>query len=371
MSAWPASLETDRLVLRPWRETDAEALYRYASDPEIGPACGWESHASIEDSLTSLRTVLMVPETYAITVRPSDEAVGAISLMSADENLPLSPTEREVGFWIGRPFWGNGYMPEATREVLRHGFLDLGLSTIWCGYYEGNEKSARTQEKIGFRSHHVTEACIDRRGIEHREHMTRITREEWVTALAADPGDENTVSHQQAEMVRIVDALPLVAYVRSGGQTGADRGGLDAARMSDVPICGWCPPGGLAEDYPEPPGLLAEYPELVEGASSGYVERTAWNVRDSHATLIVAPDGIPPRGGTEMTRIFAERFGRPVMVVSGPDEASTVLDWLRGVGRGLTLNVAGPRESKSPGVYEITRDVVHAVLEAASHADPA
>ena len=83
--------------------------------------------------------------------------------------------------------------------------------------------------------------------------------------------------------------------------------------MSDVPICGWCPPGGLAEDYPEPPGLLAEYPELVEGASSGYVERTAWNVRDSHATLIVAPDGIPPRGGTEMTRIFAERFGRPVM----------------------------------------------------------
>ena len=66
--------------------------------------------------------------------------------------------------------------------------------------------------------------------------MTRITREEWVTALAADPGDENTVSHQQAEMVRIVDALPLVAYVRSGGQTGADRGGLDAARMGASPL---------------------------------------------------------------------------------------------------------------------------------------
>ena len=365
MPTWPAPLETDRLVLRPWRETDAEALFRYASDPELGPACGFDPHASIDDSRAVLRDCLMLPEQYAITIKPSDEAVGAIGLNSDDRNLPLSPTEREVGFWLGRPFWGHGYMPEATRKVLRHGFLDLGLTTIWCGYYEGNEKSARTQEKVGFHPHHVTESSVDRRGVEHREHLSRITRAEWVCALAADPGDENTISHQQAEAVRIIDALPLVAYVRTGGQTGADRGGLDAARACGVPICGWCPPGGLSEDYPEPPGLLAVYPELVEGHSSGYVERTAWNVRDSHATLIVAPDGIQPRSGTEMTRVFAEQFGRPVLVVSGPEDAPRILDWLSGIGRGLTLNVAGPRESKSPGVYEVTRDIIRAVLEGA------
>jgi hypothetical protein len=113
---------------------------------------------------------------------------------------------------------------------------------------------------------------------------------------------------------------------------------------------------------PEAPGLLASYPELVEGASEGYVERTAWNVRDSHATLIVAPAGLEPKSGTEMTAIFARELGRPCLVIRSLEEMGEVRAWLERLGCGITLNVAGPRESKTPGTYALTKKVVKLLL---------
>ena len=171
------------------------------------------------------------------------------------------------------------------------------------------------------------------------------------------------IAAQQAEANGISACLRRIAYIRSGGQTGADRGALDAARAKGVPICGWCPPGGLAEDMPEPPGVLAAYPELKEGITPGYVERTAWNVRDSHATLIVAPDGLEPLSGTEMTERFARDYGRPCLVITGMDGIDETRAWLAGLGLGLTLNVAGPRESKTPGIYAATFEVVSQLLQ--------
>ena len=170
------------------------------------------------------------------------------------------------------------------------------------------------------------------------------------------------IAAQQAEADGISASLRRIAYIRSGGQTGADRGALDAARAVGMPICGWCPPGGLAEDMPEAPGLLATYPELKESMAPGYVERTAWNVRDSHATLIVAPDGLEPLSGTEMTERFARDYGRPCLVIAGPAEIDTVRSWLAGLSFGITLNVAGPRESKTPGTYAATFEVVSQLL---------
>ena len=170
------------------------------------------------------------------------------------------------------------------------------------------------------------------------------------------------IAAQQAEANGISACMRRIAYIRSGGQTGADRGALDAAREAGVPISGWCPPGGLAEDMPEAPGLLAEYPELKEGKTHGYVERTAWNVRDSHATLIIAPDGLEPLSGTEMTERFARDFGRPCLVIEGVEEIDEVRAWLATIGFELTLNVAGPRESKTPGTYETTKQVVSLIL---------
>ena len=81
----------------------------------------------------------------------------------------------------------------------------------------------------------------------------------------------------------------LIATIRSGGQTGVDRGALDAARAAGVPIEGWCPAGGWAEDLPEAPGLRTDYPELRETPSREPAQRTEWNVRDSDVTLIIGP----------------------------------------------------------------------------------
>lgn len=155
------TLHTERLVLRPWRESDAATLYEYAKNPNIGPIAGWPPHQSIEESLDVIRNVFDGPEDYAIALADDpDTAIGAISLKLAGNSdfFPANDTtQAEMGFWIGEPFWGNGYIPEAARELLRRGFENLGLSAIWCAYYEGNTKSARTQEKIGFEPIRVTQ----------------------------------------------------------------------------------------------------------------------------------------------------------------------------------------------------------------------
>ena len=141
-------IETKRLVLRHWREDDAGALYKYASDPEVGPAAGWAPHRDEADSLNVLRTVLIKPETWAITIKPSDEAVGSICVFPGSEERQGG--EREIGYWIAKPFWGNGYVPEAVRALLSLYFA-FGAKRIWCAHAEGNSKSRRVIEKCGFR----------------------------------------------------------------------------------------------------------------------------------------------------------------------------------------------------------------------------
>ena len=367
---WPITLETERLVLRPWNEGDAEALFEYASDPDVGPAAGWLPHKSVEESAQVIRDILCRPETYAITVRDSptpNKAAGSISLYIGEESdLAIGSDQGELGYWIGKPLWGNGYMPEAVRELMRHAFCDLGLVAIWAGHAENNVQSRRVQEKVGLkRQRSIKNRPRKIVGDYETEDVNWITREEWEVLQKADPVGSVYVEAQLEEAADISAAIPRIARIRSGGQTGADRGALDGARVSGVPICGWCPPGGLAEDMPEPPGLLERYPELVEGTAEGYVERTAWNVRDAHATLIVAPAGIEPKSGTEMTVVFAKDYGRPYLVVRSTAEVDTVRAWLEGLGRGITLNVAGPRESKTPGTYATTKQIVEAILAGA------
>ena len=360
-------LITDRLVLREWRREDADSLYKWAQDTQVAYRCGWAPHRSVGESARIIREVLKTDESYAIVIQdnePADQAVGAIALNpgpDADNNPDT--VEYEVGYWIARPFWGNGYVPEALRALVRHAFLDLGASAVWAGYYAGNEQSHRVMEKVGFLpdhhkviQHRVTGEKID-------EEMMVLTRAEWDVAQKADPTTKQYVDAQQEEAKQMGVGIPTIAYIRSGGQTGADRAALDAAISRGVPICGWCPPGGLAEDMPEPPGLLAQYPQLVEGPADGYVERTALNVRDSHATLIVSPGGLEPKSGTEMTVKFARDYNRPCLVVDGIADLPKIRVWLKDIGKGLTLNVAGPRESKLPGVYAITFRIIDKLLK--------
>ena len=149
-------LETDRLILRSWLESDAESLYEYAKDPAVGPIAGWPPHNSVEESLNIIKNVLSGEQCYAICERGSDKAIGVIELkLNGHTDMTDKDDECELGYWIGKPFWGRGYMPEAVKELLRYGFERLGMTTIWCGYYDGNDKSKRVQEKVGFIYHHT------------------------------------------------------------------------------------------------------------------------------------------------------------------------------------------------------------------------
>ena len=171
-------LETDRLVLRPWDESDAESLYEYAKDPAIGPIAGWPPHKSVEESREIIRTVFNGAECYAICEKGSSEAIGAIELkLNGHTDMTEKDDECELGYWLGKKFWGRGYMPEAVKELLRRGFEDLGMTTIWCGYYDGNEKSKRVQEKAGFVYHHTCEEVpvplLNEVRIGHTNYMTK------------------------------------------------------------------------------------------------------------------------------------------------------------------------------------------------------
>ena len=173
-------LETKRLILRPWQESDAESLYEYAKDPEVGPPAGWPPHTSVENSREVIRKFLSAPETYAVCLKDGT-AIGSVGL-KLGENTDRTDREDEceLGYWIGKPFWGQGLIPEACRELLRYAFEDLGMQAVWCGYYDGNEKSRRVQEKLGFLYHHTTEKVeVPLLGEVRTGHVSLLTLERW------------------------------------------------------------------------------------------------------------------------------------------------------------------------------------------------
>lgn len=172
-------LETARLILRPWREDDAEILYKYASDPQVGPAAGWPAHKSVEESRSVIINVLSAPETYALVLKETGLPVGSIGI-KRDSLVKDPTTEAELGYWIGRDYWGQGLVPEAAELCLRRCFETLGCEKVWCGYYEGNEKSRRVQEKCGFRYYGRNENTLcPLLGEVRTEIVNLITRGDW------------------------------------------------------------------------------------------------------------------------------------------------------------------------------------------------
>lgn len=138
----------------------------------------------------------------------------------------------------------------------------------------------------------------------------------------------------------------------SGGQTGVDRAALDAAMELGLPCGGWCPYGRRAED-----GRISDKYPLRETKSPGYMARTKKNVGNSDGTLILTLGRI--RGGTRQTVIFARELARPYLVVNMAKKTppDRIRDWIC-KHEIQVLNVAGPRESKKPGVYKRARKLL-------------
>lgn len=174
-------LETERLILRPWKESDAKDLFEFAKNPLVGPIAGWPPHTSIENSTEIIKSVLSENETYAVVLKEENKAIGSIGLkISNKSDFGISEDEAELGYWIGVPYWGKGLIPEASQKIIQHGFEDLDLKVIWCGYYDGNLKSKRVQEKLGFIYHHTNKNVYCPLVKETRiGHVSYLTKEQW------------------------------------------------------------------------------------------------------------------------------------------------------------------------------------------------
>lgn len=173
-------LETPRLILRSWRDADAPELFRYASHHAVGSAAGWPPHKDEANSLWCIRNILSGPYAFAICTK-DDAPVGAIELKA--DKYPKG--QCELGYWVGVPFWGQGLVPEAAVALLDWAFTKLQMEIVWCTRYDGNEKSHRVQQKLGFVPHHTDEnVAVPLLGETHTSHISCLTRVQWLAARA-------------------------------------------------------------------------------------------------------------------------------------------------------------------------------------------
>ena len=174
-------LQTERLILRPWCEADAESLYRYAGDERVADPTGFPVHTDVENSRETIRNILSAEGNFAVCLKEDGLAVGSIGLsVGKDSNLDIPETEGELGYWIGVPFWGRGLIPEAAQALIRYAFEEKHLERLWCGYFDGNEKSRRVQEKCGFAYHHtLSDVPWPKLGTTLTEHITCLERTVW------------------------------------------------------------------------------------------------------------------------------------------------------------------------------------------------
>lgn len=171
-------LETERLLLRPFTEADADELYEYAQDPRVGPIAGWQPHKSVEESREIIRTVFAQPNVFALVLKENGKVVGSAGFVNQHQTLLPGPDD-EIGYALSPAYWGRGLVPEAVRELIRFGFEQLGLNTIWCGHYDGNNKSRRVIEKCGFFYRFSRETEVELMNERRLTYFYALTKEEW------------------------------------------------------------------------------------------------------------------------------------------------------------------------------------------------
>ena len=145
---------TERLILRPFIQTDLDDFYEYASVEGVGEMAGWKHHENKEKSQEILNTFIAQDKVFAIVEKVSGKVIGSLGV--EEYGLEGALTEfsnyygRELGFVLSKQHWGKGYMPEAVNAVVNYLFNELDLDFLTCGYYNFNTQSKRVQEKCGF-----------------------------------------------------------------------------------------------------------------------------------------------------------------------------------------------------------------------------
>ena len=149
------TLETERLLLRPFEVTDLDDFYEYASVEGVGEMAGWRHHESIAKSQEILDNFIKEDKTFAIVLKENNKVIGSLGIEKYGMEHALTEFDgyqgREIGYVLSKSYWGKGLMPEAVSAVIRYLFDDLHFDFLLCGYYDFNKQSKRVQEKCGFK----------------------------------------------------------------------------------------------------------------------------------------------------------------------------------------------------------------------------
>lgn len=177
--AWrPPVIETERLVLRGREPEDAEAIFRYASDPDVTPYMAWEPSRSLDDVwdfLDGMTAFNYEQEAldYAIALRSSPrELIGSIGVYWN----PRHHRVMDFGFVLAKAHWGNGYVPEAGRALIEHAFRTTRVERIFAPIFAENAKSRRAAEKMGLRFEGILRSSVEYRGVRRDEAIYAILR---------------------------------------------------------------------------------------------------------------------------------------------------------------------------------------------------
>ena len=150
----------ERVYLRKWRESDAPALFKLASHPELGPRAGWMPHKSVEESLDVIRTFFANNHTWAIILKENGTIVGCAGYHCSDtSNMTINQDEAEVGYWIAADYWNQGLCTEALSLVIEHCKRNRNFSALYGEHFIDNPASGRVMEKCGFTDTDIRKNC--------------------------------------------------------------------------------------------------------------------------------------------------------------------------------------------------------------------
>jgi len=146
------SLETERMIIRPFALADLDDFYAYASVPGVGECAGWPHHENIEKSRQILHMFLKGKKTFAIVLKENHRVIGSIGIEKSHFPRSYYPrcSVRELGYVLSQEYWGQGLMSEAVKRVIAYCFNDLHLDYLTSGHFKGNHRSQRVMEKMGF-----------------------------------------------------------------------------------------------------------------------------------------------------------------------------------------------------------------------------
>ena len=147
------TIETDRLILRAWKETDLDDFYEYASVEGVGEMAGWKHHESIDVTKKVLESFISEKNVFAIVYKENNKVIGSLGLHKSwanDESEYAHLKVKEIGYVLSKVYWGRGLMPEAVKAVIRFCFDECKLDALTVGHFSFNNQSKRVIEKCGF-----------------------------------------------------------------------------------------------------------------------------------------------------------------------------------------------------------------------------